>query len=146
MTNLSRLCESLVYSCPTHTWIHREMLVYWWWYSVLMMIRCIYIPPSKEVFGHVPADHEGYGVSEPEAKAQISTHSPEGISTLHLWGLMAGQCHIQYNRWGWTIAPKWARFSIAMRYGWHLSPWKLEGKKITWCNQQSAQHNDLQLA
>lgn len=34
MTNLSRLCASLVYSCPTHTCIHGEMLVHWWWYSV----------------------------------------------------------------------------------------------------------------
>ena len=35
--------------------------------SALMMIQCVYTLPSKEVFGHMPADHEGYGISEPEA-------------------------------------------------------------------------------
>ena len=43
--------------------------------------------PSKKVFSHMSAHHEGYSVTEPEAKADETADCSEGIPTLCLQGI-----------------------------------------------------------
>ena len=57
------------------------------------IVHVLGILPSEEELCHVPADHEWYGVSEPQTQSQVATNSLERCLPLRLWNRVYSQAY-----------------------------------------------------